>query len=174
MNNAATITALRVVLFSVLAALLSFGVEAAPNTTSGTLTVGATILVACNVAGGTLNFGSTIDPLQSSGPIDASTNLSVTCTNTTPYSVALSAGANAGGLNAFSARAMKSGTNSLPYQLYLDAAHSKVWGNGTNSSVHTGTGTGTQQSLTVYGRLPTVANAVPGDYSDTVTVTITY
>lgn len=181
MNNAVTISALisslRIVLFSVLAGLssvVSFASAATPNTSSGTLTVGATIVVACNVAGGTLNFGSTIDPLQSSGPIDASTTLAVTCTNTTPYSVALSAGANAGGLNAFGARAMKSGTNALPYQLYLDAAHSQVWGNGTNSGVHTGTGTGNQQSLTVYGRLPTVANAVPGDYSDTVTVTITY
>jgi len=126
------------------------------------------------VSGSTLSFGNAIDPLQSSGPIDASANVSVTCTRTTPYAVALSAGANAGSPNAFGARAMKSGNNTLAYQLYLDAAHSQVWGNGTNSSVYTGTGSGSVQSLTVHGRLPSVANAVPGDYSDTVTVTITY
>jgi spore coat protein U-like protein len=147
---------------------------AAPSSASGHLDIGATIVVACNVSGSTLNFGTSIDPLQSHGAIDASTQLSVTCTRTTPYSVSLSAGANAGGLNAFGSRAMKSGTNTLAYQLYLDAARSQVWGNGTNSSVYAGTGTGSTQQLTIYGRLPSVAQAAPGDYTDTVTVTITY
>ncbi|ALV08644.1 spore coat protein U-like protein [Roseateles depolymerans] len=156
------------------APLLCLPALAAPSTASGSLEVGATIVVACNVSGNTLNFGTAIDPLQTTGAIDASTTLAVTCTRTTPYSVALSAGANAGGLNAFGSRAMKSGTHSLAYQLYLDAARSQVWGNGTNSSVYTGTGSGNTQQLTIYGRLPSVAQAVPGDYSDTVTVTITY
>lgn len=155
-------------------ALLSLPAAAAPNSASGSLEVGATIVVACNVSGNTLNFGSAIDPLQTSGAIDASTSLSVTCTRTTPYSVALSAGTNAGGPNNFGARAMKSGSHTLAYQLYLDAARSQIWGNGTNSSVYTGTGTGNTQQLTLYGRLPSVAQAVPGDYTDTVTVTITY
>ncbi|MBB3195311.1 Csu type fimbrial protein [Roseateles terrae] len=153
---------------------MSLPTMSAPSSASGSLEVGATIVVACTVSGSTLNFGTAIDPLQSNGAIDASTNLSVTCTRTTPYSVALSAGAHAGGLNAFGSRAMKSGTHTLAYQLYLDAARSQVWGNGTNSSVYTGTGTGSIQQLTIYGRLPSVAQAAPGDYSDTVTVTITY
>jgi len=37
-----------------------------------------------------------------------------------------------------------------------------------------GTGTGALQSLTVYGQLPANQKVLPGSYSDTITVTITY
>ena len=37
-----------------------------------------------------------------------------------------------------------------------------------------GTGTGSTQTLTIYGRLPSLANVVPGSYTDTVTVTVSY
>lgn len=161
-------------LLSVALLALTPGHAATPSSNSGALEVGATIVVACNVSGSTLSFGGGIDPLQTTGPVDASTSLAVTCTRTTPYSVALSAGANAGGATAFGNRTMKSGNHLLPYQLYLDAGRTQVWGNGSNSGVHSGTGTGSTQSLTVYGRLPSLAGVVPGDYSDTVTVTITY
>ena len=147
---------------------------ATPTSASATFQVGATILVACNVTGSTLTFGGSIDPLQTPGPVDASTALNVTCTKTTPYSVALSAGTNAGNASAFGSRTMKSGNNNLPYQLYLDSGRTQVWGDGNNSGVYSGTGTGSQQVLTVYGRLPSLAGIVPGNYSDTVTVTITY
>jgi spore coat protein U-like protein len=160
------------------AGLLALGTTSASasnsaNTTNGTVQVSATILVACQVSGTALNFGGSIDPLLSSGPVDASAALNVVCTNTTPYTVALSAGMNAGGPANFGARAMKSGSNSLAYQLYLDAARSTVWGNGSGS-VYSGVGTGSAQSLTIYGRLPSLAGVVPGSYSDTVTVTISY
>ncbi|MBO9688762.1 MAG: spore coat protein U domain-containing protein [Mitsuaria chitosanitabida] len=147
---------------------------ATPTSASATFQVGATILVACNVTGSTLTFGGAIDPLQTPGPVDASTSLNVTCTKTTPYSVALSAGTNAGNASAFGSRTMKSGNNNLPYQLYLDSGRTQVWGDGNGAGVYTGTGTGSQQVLTVYGRLPSLAGIVPGNYSDTVTVTITY
>lgn len=153
---------------------ISLSHAATPTSGSGTFQVGATILVACNVTGSTLTFGGSIDPLQTPGPVDAATSLNVTCTKTTPYSVALSAGANAGNASAFGSRVMKSGNNNLPYQLYLDAGRTQVWGDGNSSGVYTGTGTGSQQQLTVYGRLPSLNGIVPGNYSDTVTLTITY
>ena len=70
---------------------------------------------------------------------------------------------------------MKNGIKTLGYQLYSDSLHSIVWGDGTSlSAVTPGVGTGSNQSLTVYGRLPTVTGAIPGTYTDTVTVTVTY
>jgi spore coat protein U-like protein len=70
---------------------------------------------------------------------------------------------------------MKSGSNTLGYQLYLDAGRSSVWGDGSaSSSTSSGTGTGSAQTLTIYGRLPSLANVVPGSYTDTVTVTVSY
>ena len=144
-------------------------------TATGNFQVSATVVSACTVSAATLNFGSSIDPTTSAVPVDATTSMSVTCTNTTPYTVALNAGANAGGASNFSARAMKNGTHALGYQLYADALRSTVWGDGTNtSSTLPGVGIGSSQSVTLYGRLPSLTGAVPGTYTDTVTVTVTY
>jgi spore coat protein U-like protein len=161
------------------AAALTVGLVAATTAHAGTATntfqVTATIITSCQVSGSTLNFGSTVDPLATSVPLDATSTLTVTCSNTTPYAVALNAGTNAGGASNFTARTMKSGTNTLGYQLYLDTGRSTVWGDGTSSSsTKSGTGSGSAQSLTVYGRIPSLASVVPGTYTDTVTVTVTY
>jgi spore coat protein U-like protein len=84
--------------------------------------------------------------------------------------VTLSAGNNAGGN--FSARAVLNGAATLGYQLYSNALRTTVWDDAAGQVA--GTGTGSNQSLTVYGRLPSVTGAVPGTYTDTVVVTITY
>ncbi len=145
------------------------------GTAGNSFQVTATVTTSCTVSGTTLNFGSSIDPLAAVTPLDATSTLSVQCTNTTPYTVALNAGTNAGGPANFSARTMKSGGNALGYQLYLDAGRASVWGDGTaSSSTSAGTGTGSAQTLTIYGRLPSLANVVPGSYTDTVTVTVSY
>ena len=161
-----------------LAALVGACLLAAPvaaGTAGTTFQVNATVVSACMVSGSLLNFGGAIDALSSAVPLDASSTLTVQCTNTTPYSVALSAGQNAGGATNFSSRTMKNGSHTLGYQLYTDSARATVWGDGTlGSSTVTGTGTGSNQSLTIYGRVPTLSGAVPGTYSDTVTVTISY
>lgn len=155
--------------------LLSLWPVAWSATASGTFPVSATVTSACNVTGALLNFGSSIDPLAAGVPLDATATLTVTCTNTTPYSVALDAGANAGGAAVFGSRAMKSGANTLGYQLYLDNGRSSVWGDGTGgSSAASGTGSGSSQLLTIYGRVPQLSGVVPGSYTDTVTITITY
>lgn len=144
-------------------------------TATGTFQVTATVLSSCTVTGTTLNFGSNIDPIAASVPLDSSSTLSVICSNTTPYTVALNAGTNAGGGTSFTSRAIKNGTSTLGYQLYKDSSRTTVWGDGTSSTSTTaGTGSGSAQSLTIYGRLPSLSGAVPGNYTDTVTVTITY
>lgn len=160
-------------LAATLALLLPVLAQAA--TAGNSFQVTATVTSACTVSGTTLNFGASIDPLATATPLDATSTLSVQCTNTTPYTVALNAGANAGGASNFGSRTMKSGANTLGYQLYLDAGRSSVWGDGTaSSSTSAGTGTGSAQTLTLYGRLPSLANVVPGSYTDTVTVTVSY
>src|SRR6218665_3102810 len=166
----------RVLSASLCAILLPLAVlPAHAVTVSNTFQVTATISSACTVSGGALNFGAAIDPLATATPLDASSTLTVTCTNTTPYAVALNAGQNAGGASNFTTRTMKSGSNTLGSQLYLDTGRSTVWGDGTaSSSTKAGTGTGSAQSLTIYGRIPSLSGVVPGSYTDTVTVTISY
>lgn len=146
------------------------------GTATGSFQVTGTVVSSCNVSGSLLNFGAAINPLSASVPIDATSTLTVQCTNTTPYSVALDAGVNAGGPAVFASRAMKNGASTIGYQLYLTAGRTSVWGDGTSGSApSTGTGTGSNQTMTIYGRLPTLGSSVvPGTYTDTVTVTITY
>lgn len=169
------VSARRVLSTSVCAVLLPIAALPAQAASVGnTFQVTATISSSCTVSGGALAFGA-IDPLAAATPVDATSTLTVTCTNTTPYAVALNAGQNAGGASNFTARTMKSGSNTLGYQLYLDTGRSTVWGDGTSSSsTKTGTGTGSAQSLTIYGRIPTLTGVVPGSYTDTVTVTVSY
>jgi spore coat protein U-like protein len=77
---------------------------------------------------------------------------------------------------------MANGGNFISYNLYSDAGYSTPWTTGaTNSTCTTvgqcyiGTGTGSAQTLTVYGKVPTVAVApAAGSYTDTVTITVTY
>jgi spore coat protein U-like protein len=157
------------------AMLATAAVPADAGSAGGSFQVQATVVSACTVSGSLMNFGAAIDPLAASVPLDASSTLTVQCTNTTPYSVALNAGLNAGGAANFTSRAMKSGSNTLGYQLYLDAGRSSIWGDGTGTSLPvTGTGSGSNQSLTIYGRVPSLSGVIPGAYTDTVTVTISY
>jgi spore coat protein U-like protein len=68
----------------------------------------------------------------------------------------------------------------LQYNLYTTAALGTVFGDGTAGTATvagTGAGVATAVAVTVYGQLPDNATnqaAVPGAYSDTITVTVTY
>jgi len=112
------------------------------------------------------------------GAIAQTSTVSVKCTKNSAYTVALNGGSTTGG--SVAQRLMSSGGNTLQYNLYTTAAHATVWGDASGTSVtQTGTGAGvaTANVLTVYGQVPdSTANqlAVPGAYSDTITVTVSY
>ena len=137
---------------------------AAAGTATTTFTVSATVVATCGVSATSLAFGS----YTGSSAVDQTSTISVTCSNGAAYSVALNDGANASG----STRRMTGGaSNYLTYEMYSDASRTTVW---NASAPVSGTGTGSAQSLTVYGRIPSGQNAVVGSYSDTVQVTVTY
>jgi spore coat protein U-like protein len=136
----------------------------------------ATILANCQLSATPLNFGSA--SLLTSN-VDATGTLSVQCTNSTPYSIGLDSGANANG----SQRRMLNGaSNHISYNLYTDAARSAAWSTTTSASSCTngagtcvlGTGTGSNQNVTVYGRVPPQVAPAVGTYTDTVIATITF
>lgn len=133
-------------------------------------TVTATVVNDCLINANNLNFGTT--GLLSSG-INATTSISVTCTNNDAFRIAL----NGGGSSNVSARAMsrQGGGGTVSYQLYLDAAQGTPWGDGTaGTSMYTATGTGNAQTATVYGRVPAQTTPAPGNYSDTITATVAF
>lgn len=144
------------------------GVSAATDT--DTFQVTATVVSSCAVDATDLSFGS-YDPVSST-PLDASTIIEVRCTNGTGYVVALNAGVGSGA--SIASRRMTNGGSILTYSLYQDASRTVLWGDSTGVDTVAGSGNGSVQILTVYGRAPAQQAAVAGAFSDTITVTVTY
>jgi spore coat protein U-like protein len=148
------------------------------GTATANLTVQVTITASCTINTATLDFGSNAGTTLISSAINAATTVSVTCTNGSPYSIGMNNGANASG----SQRRMASGANFLNYNLYTDAARLNAWTTAASNSTCTttnscflGTGSGSAQSVNIYGTVPSVGTAPPaGVYTDTVTMTITF
>ncbi|MDD5365670.1 MAG: spore coat U domain-containing protein [Gallionellaceae bacterium] len=138
------------------------------------------LICSCSVAvNSNVAFG-TYNPLPGAAA-DAAGHFTVTCDLTLgllgTYTVALATG----GGNSYSPRKMNSGTNTLNYNLYTDAARTAVWGNGTGGSTIVSDASlltllgHVVRAYDVYGRiLPNQQATRPGSYSDTILVTVTY
>lgn len=128
------------------------------------------ILANCVVAANPLDFGTSQGVLASA--VSASTTITVTCSNTTPYNLGLSAGSGAGSTTA--TRYM-SGTGASPSAVKFDLSQTSGggnWGNTPGTDTLAGIGTGTTQTVTVYGRVPPQATPMPDRYVSTVTATV--
>jgi spore coat protein U-like protein len=137
----------------------------------------------CNVTVGGVAFG--VYDQSAAMPDDSTGTVTVTCVNTGPantrvdYAIALSTGTS----GSYAQRFMTSGAPRLNYNLYLDAARTVVWGNGSGgTSTITGTlavgpgqGNGTKSaSYPVYGRAPAQQDPAVGAYTDSITLTLTF
>ena len=145
---------------------------AVAGTQSTTMGVSATVTANCSVSTSPVAFGI-INPLAGTS-FDATGGVTVTCTTGAPWTVAADAGGGSGATLA--TRRMTANGNTLNYVLYTDSGRITVWGDGSGGTARlSGTGTGSAQSLIVYGRVPSGQGAIPvGGYSDTVNVTVTY
>ena len=115
-----------------------------------------------------LAFGNVPSPVTAN--VDRTTAIGLVCTGRTAWQIGLDNGLNASG----TVRRMRSaGGQFVSYELYRDSPRSLRWGSTLATDTLTGTGSGTAQSLTVYGRVAPQAPTV-GTYSDTITVTVTY
>jgi spore coat protein U-like protein len=138
-----------------------------PRVGSGTFQVAATVGSICHVSALDLDFGT--QGLLTAN-VDRNGEVSVTCTNGTPYTVSLNGGQAAAPPTA---RIMKHGvSDQITYGIYRDAARTQPWGE-TLGTTEAGTGTGVAQTFYTYGRVPPQP-ATPGGYSDSVIVTVTY
>src|ERR1041384_7084283 len=145
------------------------GTSHAASTTS-TFAVQVAITATCTInSASTLNFG-TQGVLATN--VDQTSTVQVTCTNTTPYNIGLDAGTGTGATVAV--RKLTSGGATVNYSLYSDSGRTTVWGNTVSTDTVAGTGNGSAQSFTVYGRIPAQTTPAPGNYTDTITVTVTY
>lgn len=135
-------------------------------TATDTFDVSITIANDCTVAVTDMDFLTQTDLTASH---TATSDGTVTCTGSSAWTVDLSAG----GSGDATAREMDNGTDQIVYNLYRDAAHLEVHGDGTGGTFNVaGSSDGT---FTVYGQ--TDANQNPksnGLYTDTITATVTF
>lgn len=132
----------------------------------------------CNVSSTGVAYG--VYDSTSSSSTNATGNVHVFCTVLlvsvlSQINISLSPGSS----GTFAPRKMSNGSDQLNYNLYKDAAHTTVWGDGTG-----GTGIftdnlliavlGTSVDHTIYGSIPPGQYAAAGSYSDTITVTVEF
>ncbi len=163
-----TITPMRTLAFAVLGLCAQ---PAIAGTATSSFPVNATIATACSLSSSAMNFGEVGVTGGTTIQTDSTSAITVTCTPGGEYYVSLD-----GGLHAVAAQRMaQSGAHVLAYDLYKDSARGTVWTNVT-AAVY-GTGDGTAQTITIYGRVAAGLPSAPSsfaDYTDTVVVTLTY
>jgi spore coat protein U-like protein len=138
---------------------------------ASTFNATATNSPACTVNASEINFG-VVDRLASA--INATGTLQVVCTPGAPYTIAMNGGSTTGNIADRKMSVNGSGPGVIAYQLYLDNHRTVLWGDGVTGTVQPGTGTGGQQTPTVFAQVPVQANASVGNFQDTVTVTLSF
>lgn len=123
-----------------------------------------------------MNFGTVIGGIP--GNIDQTATLTLTCLKNTAFQVGLDNGQNNPAASSTRRMLMTTPGGSsryLTYELYRDSGRSQRWGNTLTVDTASGTGSGSAQQLTIYGRVPPVTGLpAAGTYNDLVQVTITY
>jgi spore coat protein U-like protein len=159
--------------FLLAASLAGLSTMAQPASQSTSFTVSASVVSSCAVSAGDLDFGD-YDPLSAT-PVASTATVNVQCSLLAPFNIGLDAGINGGGT--VTTRAMKitgGGTDTLSYSLTRDLAHLLNWGTTIGTNTLAGVGTGLSVGSTIYGLISAGQNKSVGDYSDTITVTVTY
>lgn len=148
------------------------GSSAFALTASDTVPVTATVIDSCTVNATAITFGN-YNGIAGSA-LDSVGTVTAVCTMGTAFSVALDAGTGAGA--ALTARKLTGPAGAtLAYGIFCDAPRTQVWGDGSGGTdVASGTGSGSAQSFTMYGRVPSLQTSTVGSYTDNVTVTLTY
>lgn len=132
-----------------------------------TLQVSAPAAAGCEASVSLVDFGE----LDLDRGENVSGELVVTCDQPAAFSVALSAG-----LGDFVRRKMQ-GTDgaALRYNLFVDAARRRVWGDGVSAGTQTilGENDGRRPSIIpIYGVVPSRQKVLVGPYSDNLLVTV--
>jgi spore coat protein U-like protein len=139
---------------------------------TATFTVSLTIQADCDITANPLDFGST-GIIQAN--IDQTTTVNVTCTKGTAYNIGLDQGSISG--SAVATRLLGgtgAPTPTVIFGLYRDSARTQIWGQTIGVDTLSGTGTGSSQALTIYGRVPVQTAQASGAYTSTITATVTF
>jgi spore coat protein U-like protein len=122
---------------------------------------------ACTISVTPVNFGA-YDPFSGT-PTDSTGTITYQC-NTPGEDIRIEL--DTGGGADFQGRRMLSGSEPLFFNLYLNAARTTIWGNGTaGTGVHLDGNVPKNKTInvTVYGRIGAGQDVVAGSYTNTIT-----
>ena len=128
----------------VMGAALLTTLPALADSNSSSFDVTVQVASTCSISASNLTFSGITTGTTSN--TDATSSITVNCSTGTPYTIALGNGNNYSG-----GRRMTNGTTNINYYLYSDSGRSTQWNTITTQA---GTGSGSDQSYTVYGRIP--------------------
>lgn len=148
-----------------IAAAIACSTNAFAQSKTANFDVSVQVLSTCAISASNMTFSSITTGTTSN--TDATSSLTVNCSQDTPYTISLGTGKYYSG-----GRRMSNGTNNINYYLYSDSGRASEW---DSTATQTGMGSGADQTMTIYGRIPS-GQFVPltGAYADTVIATITY
>jgi spore coat protein U-like protein len=150
------------------AAALAAVRPAAAGTPDRDLFVSATVESTCTISVSPVVFGA----YSPSSALNATAQVSVSCSRTSPNNIGLDAGKAAGAT--VTTRRMTNGVRSLAYSLYQDPGRTTNWGETAGRDAVSGRGESTPQTVTVYGHVPAGQASAAGAVSDAVMVTVTF
>ncbi|OGT22986.1 MAG: hypothetical protein A2342_08380 [Gallionellales bacterium RIFOXYB12_FULL_54_9] len=161
----------------VAAIALAMGFTSAQALPPAPVPITATVTVSndCTIFSGgpSVSFGSYVSGQTTN--LDATTNLSATCTSGTPYSIAINGGGHYAAAWAGYRALAGSVSGYLAYGLRVNNQSGAFWGDGTQGGgVYSAVGNGAAQSVIVAARIPSGQTAAGGTYTDLVNATISY
>jgi spore coat protein U-like protein len=138
----------------------------------GTLYASDAHAQACTISATSVNFGSY--NVFNGSPTDSTGTVTYRCNGSAHnITIGLTQGAGA----SFNQRQMQKGSESLTYNLFVDASRTNIWGDGTGgTAVYSSANppNNTNVNLTVYGRVTAGQDVSAGTFSDTVTAVINF
>jgi spore coat protein U-like protein len=144
---------------------------AAPQATTN-LNVSANVVASCTISATNLAFGNLSTAVATN--VDVAAALTVNCPTGQAYAITMGNGAGVGATAALRRMTRTSGTETIDYAIYRDAARTQTWGSTIGTDTSASTGTGANQTFQVYGRVPTQTGLTAGAHTDTVVVNIDY
>jgi len=128
---------------------------------------------ACSLSSTSMVFG-TYDVLIAT-PLDTAGSIVYRCTQR-DHNILITL--DRGGAASFATRRMVKGSEQLLYNLYLDAARTVIWGDGTGGTqafiIGNPQGNNQDLSVPIFGRIPARQDRGIGTYSDTIILTLNF
>jgi spore coat protein U-like protein len=135
-------------------------------------TAQATVFADCLITATNANLGS-IGLITNT--VAVAGTITTTCSSGSSYTIAINAGQGTGATVASRLLTRTGGTDTLRYNIYLDAAYKQIWGDGSNGTyTRPATGIGTSQVNTYYAVLAPQPGVKPGTYTDQLIATVTF